>query len=106
LEMKDLRPPKKPKQKYEPTEREKTALDRYHAQKAAAPAAPRMKVINDKKEPTIAPDHPDKPLAFLPQLGRRSQARPRTHPRSALPVGAISLAAPTPGSLWVRTKLR
>jgi hypothetical protein len=64
LEMKDLRPPKKPKQKYEPTEREKTALDRYHAQKAAAPAAPRMKVINDKKEPTIAPDHPDKPLAY------------------------------------------
>jgi hypothetical protein len=64
--------PKKPdpaagkqKQKYEPTEREKTALDRHRAQKAAAPAAPRMKVINDKKEPTIAPDHPDRPLALL-----------------------------------------
>ena len=51
------------KQKYEPTEREKTALDRYRAQKAAAPAAPRMKVTNGKKAPTIAPDHPDQPLA-------------------------------------------
>ena len=69
LEMSDLSPPKKPdpdagKQKYEPTEREKTALDRYHAQKAAAPAAPRMKVTNGKKAATIAPDHPDVPLAY------------------------------------------
>jgi hypothetical protein len=65
--MKDLSKKLDPaagKQKYEPTEREKTALDRYRAQKAAAPAAPRMKVINDKKEPTIAPDHPDRPLAY------------------------------------------
>ena len=67
--MRDLSPPKKPdpdagKQKYEPTEREKTALDRYHAQKAAAPAAPRMKVTNGKKAATIAPDHPDVPLAY------------------------------------------
>jgi hypothetical protein len=65
--MRDLSPPKKPdpdagKQKYEPTEREKTAFDRYRAQKAAAPAAPRMKV--DKKAATIAPDHPDAPLAY------------------------------------------
>jgi hypothetical protein len=64
-----LSPPKKPdpdagKQKYEPTEREKTALDRYYAQKTTAPAAPRMKVTNDKKAPTIAPDHPDVPLAY------------------------------------------
>jgi hypothetical protein len=67
--MRDLTPPEKPnpdtgKKKYEPTERERTALDRYRAQKAAAPAAPRMTVTNDKKSPTIAPDHPDKPLAF------------------------------------------
>jgi hypothetical protein len=65
--MKDLSKKLDPaagKQKYEPTEREKTALDRYRAQKAAAPAAPRMKVINDKMEPTIAPDHPDRPLAY------------------------------------------
>ena len=62
-----MSPPKKPypdagKQKYEPTEREKTALDRYRAQKATAPAAPRMKVTNGKKV-IIAPDHPDQPLA-------------------------------------------
>jgi hypothetical protein len=68
LEIRDLSPPKKPdpdagKQKYEPTERETTALDRYRAQKATAPAAPRMKVTNDKKAATIAPDHPDQPLA-------------------------------------------
>jgi hypothetical protein len=65
--MKDLSKKLDPaagKQKYEPTEREKTALDRYRAPKAAAPAAPRMKVINDKKEPTIGPDHPDRPLAY------------------------------------------
>src|SRR5215469_8586998 len=66
--MRDLSPPKKPdpaagKQKYEPTEREKTALDRYRAQEATAPAAPRMKVTNGKKAATIAPDHPDRPLA-------------------------------------------
>jgi hypothetical protein len=70
LETRDLSPPKKPdpdagkqKQEYEPTELEKTALDRYRAQKAAAPAAPRMKVTNGKKAPTIAPDHPDMPIA-------------------------------------------
>jgi hypothetical protein len=75
LEIRDLSPPKKPdpdagkqKQEYEPTELEKTALDRYRAQKAAAPAAPRMKVINDKKEPIIAPDHPDRPLAYAPLM--------------------------------------
>jgi len=68
--MKDLSPPEKPdpdagkqKQKYEPSEREKTAFDRYRGQKAAAPAAPRMKVTTDKKAVTIAPDHPDQPLA-------------------------------------------
>jgi hypothetical protein len=68
LEIRDLSPPKKPdpdagKQKYEPTERETTALDRYRAQKATAPAAPRMKVTNGKKAASVAPDHPDKPLA-------------------------------------------
>jgi hypothetical protein len=67
--VRDLSPPKKPdpdagKQKYEPTEREKTTLDRYRVQKATAPAAPRMKVTNDKKAATIAPDHPDQPLAY------------------------------------------
>ena len=67
-EMRDLSPPKKPdpaagKQKYEPTEREKTALDRYRAQEATAPVAPCMKVTNGKKAATIAPDHPDRPLA-------------------------------------------
>jgi hypothetical protein len=64
--MRDLSPPKKPdpdagEQKYEPTEREKTALDRYRAQKATAPAAPRMKVIDGKKK--VTPDHPDRPIA-------------------------------------------
>ena len=49
---------------YEPTEREKASLDRYSTQKAAAPAAPRMKVTNGKKAPTIGPDHPDQPLAW------------------------------------------
>jgi hypothetical protein len=63
-----LSPPKKPdpnagKKKYEPTDCEKTALDRYRVQKATAPAAPRMKVTNGKKVATIAPDHPDRPLA-------------------------------------------
>jgi hypothetical protein len=67
LEIRDLSPPKKPdpdagKQKYEPTERETTALDRYRAQKATAPAAPRMKVIDGKKK--VTPDHPDQPLAW------------------------------------------
>jgi hypothetical protein len=62
-----LSPPKKPdpdagKQNYEPTEREKTALDRYSALKATAPAAPRMKVIHGKKKVTA--DHPDEPLAY------------------------------------------
>ena len=66
LEIRDLSPPKKPdpdagKQKYEPTERETTALDRYRAQKATAPAAPRMEVIDGKKK--VTPDHPDQPLA-------------------------------------------
>ena len=66
LETSDLSPPKKPdpdegKQKYEPTELEKTALDRYRAQKPTAPAAPRIKVIDGKKN--IAPDHPDRPVA-------------------------------------------
>jgi hypothetical protein len=65
-EMRDLSPPKKldpdaGEQKYEPTEREKTALDRYRAQKATAPAAPRMKVIDGKKK--VTPDHPDRPIA-------------------------------------------
>jgi hypothetical protein len=65
--MRELSPPKKSdpdteKKKYEPTEREKTALDRYRAQEATAPAAPRMKV--DKKAATIAPDHPDVPFAY------------------------------------------
>ena len=65
-EMRDLSPPKKSdpdagEQKYEPTEREKTALDRYRAQKATAPAAPRMEVIDGKKK--VTPDHPDQPLA-------------------------------------------
>jgi hypothetical protein len=64
-----LSPPKRPdpgteKKKYEPTECEKTALDRYRAQKATAPAAPRMQVTNGKKAATIAPDHPDVPLAY------------------------------------------
>jgi hypothetical protein len=59
-EMRDLSPPKKSdpdagEQKYEPTEREKTALDRYRAQKATAPAAPRMKVIDGKKK--VTPEH-------------------------------------------------
>jgi hypothetical protein len=63
-DLRDLSPPKKTeKQKYEPTEREKTALDRYRVQKATAPAAPRMKVTNGKKAATIAPDHLDQPLA-------------------------------------------
>src|SRR5689334_19461477 len=68
--MRDLSPHKKPdpdagkqKPEYEPTELEKTALDRYRAQKAAAPAAPRMKVTNGKKAASVAPDHPDKPIA-------------------------------------------
>jgi hypothetical protein len=66
--MRELSPPKKSdpdteKKKYEPTEREKIALDRYRAQEATAPAAPRMKVTNGKKAATIAPDHPDRPLA-------------------------------------------
>jgi hypothetical protein len=67
----DLSPPKKPdpdagkqKQEYEPTELEKTALDRYRAQKATASAAPRMKVTNGKKAAALAPDHPDQPLAY------------------------------------------
>jgi hypothetical protein len=69
LKVTDLSPPKKPdgdagKQKYEPTEREKAALDRYRAQKAAAPAGPRIKVTNDNKAATIAPEHPDEPLAY------------------------------------------
>jgi hypothetical protein len=66
-----LSPPKKrdpdaakQKQKYEPTEREKVALDRYRAQKAAASVAPSMKVTNHKKESAIAPDHPDPSLAY------------------------------------------
>ena len=70
MEIRDLSPPKKPdpdagkqKPEYEPTELEKTALDRYRAQKAAAPAAPRMKVTNGKKAASVAPDHPDKSLA-------------------------------------------
>jgi hypothetical protein len=73
-EMRDLSPPKKSdpdagEQKYEPTEREKTALDRYRAQKATAPAAPRMEVIDGKKK--VTPDHPDQPLAWA-LLRRRS----------------------------------
>jgi hypothetical protein len=63
-----LRPHKKPKEnnpnagkaKYEPTVREKTALDRYAAHVAAAPEAPRIKVIDG----TIKLDHPDKPLGY------------------------------------------
>jgi hypothetical protein len=66
--MSDLSPHKKSdpdseKKKYEPTAREKAALDRHAALKAAAPAAPRMKV--DKKAATIAPDHPDQQLAYV-----------------------------------------
>jgi hypothetical protein len=74
LEKRDLSPPKKPgpdagKQKYEPTEREKTALDRYHAQKATAPAAPRIKVSAGEKATVISLDHPDElvGLALLTQ---------------------------------------
>ena len=63
-----MRPHKKPKEnnpnagkaKYEPTVREKTALDRYAAHVAAAPEAPRIKVIDG----TIKLDHPDKPLGY------------------------------------------
>ena len=64
-----MRPHKKSKEnnpntgkaKYEPTVREKIALDRYAALVAAAPAAPRIKVIDEK---TVTPDHTDKPLAY------------------------------------------
>jgi hypothetical protein len=77
-----LSPPKKPdpnsgKQKYEPTERETTALDRYRAEEATAPAAPRIKVTNGKKAATIAPDHPDRPLAgtLLKEAARDCQPR-------------------------------
>ena len=48
---------------YEPTEREKASLDRYRAQKATAPPAPRIQVTNDKRAASIAPDHPDMPIA-------------------------------------------
>jgi hypothetical protein len=48
------------KAKYEPNAREKTALDQYNAHVAAAPAAPRIKVIDGK---TVMPDHPDERLA-------------------------------------------
>jgi hypothetical protein len=66
-----LSPRKKPKEnnpnagkaKYEPTAREKTALDQYVAHVKAAPAAPCIKVT-DKKAPTIKPDHPDEPLGY------------------------------------------
>jgi hypothetical protein len=52
------------KAKYRPTEREKTALQQYLVRRAHAPAAPRMKVTDGKKAPTLAPDHPDEPLAY------------------------------------------
>ena len=61
-----MSPQKKPnpdagKAKYERTAREKTALNRF----IAAPAAPRIKVTDGKKAPTIKPDHPDEPLGYL-----------------------------------------
>ena len=40
-------------------------------------------------------------------IARRSQARPRRRPQSAvLPIVAISSAAPMLGSLWAMTRLR
>jgi hypothetical protein len=41
-----------------------------------------MKVINDKKEPTIAPDHPDEPLAYALLMEARKRGRPKNTCRS------------------------
>ena len=64
-----MSPQKKPnpdagKAKYERTAQEKTALDQFIAHVAAAPAAPRIKVTDGKKAPTIKPDHPDERLGY------------------------------------------
>jgi hypothetical protein len=67
-----LSPRKKPKEnnpnagkaKYEPTAREKTALDQYVAHVKAAPATPCIKVTDGKKAPTIKPDHPDESVGY------------------------------------------
>jgi hypothetical protein len=51
--------PNAAKPKYEPTSRERSAIDKFLARSAANPA-PRLKVLNEKKAASIAPDHPDK----------------------------------------------
>ena len=52
------------KAKYQATEQEKAALRKQIDRIAAAPAAPRVKVTKDEKMPTIAPDHPNKTIAY------------------------------------------
>jgi hypothetical protein len=49
---------------YQPTDREKAALDRYVARAAAEPASPRIKVTKGEK-PAIEPDHPDAMLGYM-----------------------------------------
>jgi len=57
--------PEAEKAPYQPTEREKTALEHYRARVAAAPPAPRMKVTKGDKRAELAPDHPDLPLGSM-----------------------------------------
>ena len=51
--------------KYEPTERERAAMESYLARTKEQKSAPRMKVVKMKKGvPQIGPDHPDHELAI------------------------------------------
>ena len=57
------------KTKYEPTAREKTVLDNV----VAAQGAPRIKVIDGEKAPTVTPDHPNELVGYallMEALGR------------------------------------
>ena len=55
--------PEAGKPKYQRTDREKAAFDRYRARVADLPAAPRIKLTNVKKASAITLDHPDMPVA-------------------------------------------
>ncbi len=53
------------KQKYEPTSREQSVLEKHLARRAAEPPAPSVKVSNGAKESAISINHPDRLVGHL-----------------------------------------
>ena len=58
------REPQAQKSEYEPTARERTAIAKYLARRAAEIPAPRMKMVKGEQAQKISPDHPDAAVGY------------------------------------------